>query len=154
MGDMYSAVAYGSALDSVGDLITFEPASTAVVCIHRISIGQIDLEADAEAAMAHVKVSRFTSDATGGTTPTPSPLMPGGVAADTVIRVFPTVDATTSESILIQDAWNVQAGWLYLPTPEERIWTGSSETVVVRNMEIQTAANTAITVVFEEIKIA
>ena len=153
MGQMYSAVASGSALDSIGDLMNFEVIANVPICIHRITIGQIDLEQDVEAAMAHVRISRFASDATGGTTPAPSPLMPGVESSDTVVRVFPTVDASSVETILIEDAWNVQAGWLYLPTPEERIWVSSGATVVIKNMEVQTAAVTQVTAVYEEFKL-
>jgi hypothetical protein len=151
-GQMYSAVGSASALDSVGDLMSIEPVTENPCLIHRVEIGQIDLEADAEAAMAHVKFSLFATAGTTGTTPTPSPLLPGGEAADAGARFLAAGDASSTETILYQGAWNVQAGLLWLPTPEERPWCHATGVFVVKNMEIQAAAITQVTIVFEEFK--
>jgi hypothetical protein len=152
MGQMYSAVGSASALDSIGDLMELRPASQNPCLVHSIRLGQIDLEADANAAMAHVKVSSFVTTGSGGTTPTPGPLLPGCEAADATVRFLATTDASSTEVVYIQDAWNVQAGWLYLPTPEERIWVTSAAGFVIKNMEVQAAAVITCTIVFEEFK--
>lgn len=151
-GQMYTAVGSASALNSIGDLMEIRPIAQNPCLIHRVEIGQIDLEADAEAAMAHVKMSLFATAGTGGTTPTPSPLLPGAEGADAGARFLATVDASSTETILHQAAWNVQAGFLWLPTPEERAWCHLTGGFVVKNMEVQTAAVCQVTIVFEEFK--
>ena len=71
---------------------------------------------------------------------------------DVTIKHTHTVDAAGTEINLINDSWNVQAGWLYLPTPEERLWFTSAAGMVLSNEEVVAATTVTITVVFEEFK--
>jgi hypothetical protein len=53
---------------------------------------------------------------------------------------------------MINAAWNVQAGYLYLPTPEERMWFTSAAGMVVRNLKIIASTTLTVVIVFEEFK--
>lgn len=152
MGQMFSvAVNMATKLDAIEDLFELFPAANNPICIHSIRMGQSSLEADANAGMARVSIRRDTASGTG-TSATPRPLSPGCEAADATAEYAHTVDAAGTETILIEDAWNVQAGWLYLPTPEERLWFTSAAGMVLRNEEVVAAATVQLTCVFEEFK--
>jgi len=138
-------------LDAVEDLFELFPASQNPICIHSIRLGQSTLEADANAGMARISMRRDTASGTG-TAATPRPLLAGNEASDTTCEYNHTVDAAGTETMLIEDSWNVQAGWLYLPTPEERPWFTSAAGMVLRNEEVVAAATITITVVYEEFK--
>ncbi|MGW8178353.1 MAG: hypothetical protein ACWGQW_06245 [bacterium] len=153
MGQMYiSQISIATKLDAVEDLWEVFPASQNPICIHSIRLGQSTLEADANAGMARVSLRRDTATGTA-TTLAARPLLPGTELADAVVKHSHTVDAAGTETVLIEDSWNVQAGWLYLPTPEERPWFTSAAGAVLRNEEIVAAATVTITVVFEEFKL-
>ena len=152
MGQMYiSQISIASKLDAIEDLWEAFPATQNPICIHSIRLGQITLEADANAGMAHVRLRRDTATGTA-TTLAANPLLPGTELADTTVKHSHTVDAAGTETQLVEDSWNVQAGWLYLPTPEERPWFTSAAGLVISNDEVVAAATITITVVFEEFK--
>lgn len=152
MGQMYTwNLSIATKLDAVEDLWELFPAAQNPVCIHSIRFGQITLEADAQAAMAHVRLRRDTAGGTA-TTLVANPLLPGVESHDATIKHSHTVDAAGTETDIIIDSWNVQAGWLYLPTPEERPWFTSAAGAVLSNDQVVAAATITLTVVFEEFK--
>jgi hypothetical protein len=152
MGQMYSATYTSTGLlDAVGDLIEIFPASQNPICVHKIEIGQTLLEQDVEASMAQLDIRRDTAGGTADSL-TPRPLLPGTETCDAVVKYNHSVPAAGSETILINAAWNVQAGYLYLPTPEERIWFTSAAGMVVRNLKIITETTLTVVIVFEEFK--
>lgn len=154
MGQMYSlSLSTTLSLDSIGDLFELKAASQNPVCVHSIRLGQFTLEADAQAEMAGVKLSTRATPGTGGSTgEVTQPLLPGQELSDVTHMFNATVDASGAEEIYIEDSWNVQAGWLYLPTPEERIWISNGTGLVVFNKEIVASCTITLSCIFEEFK--
>jgi len=153
-GHVYTASFTGVAVTALQDLFELLAAAGVPAIIHEIRIGQSSDAGDAEAEMLQIQVSRTdgTTSGSGGTTPTPQDHSPASPAASTTVEANNTTQATVATPI-ISDTFNVQAGWLYVPTPEERIIIPGGGTVVV---ELPSAPNDSLTmsgsITFEEIK--
>lgn len=121
MGLVYTAVVDSLAVTAQVALIEVSAPADGIVKLLSARVGQSSDAADAEAEMLSVSISRFTASGSGGT---------AAITADPHEVGFPahgsTVDTGhttlgTGENVIIQDAFNVQAGWLYVPTPGEEI---------------------------------
>ena len=120
MGMKYSAELNGAVITTARDLFEITAPSDAVVKILCCRIGQTTEEGDAQAEMLSITIARYTgTDGTGGATPTPAPHELGYSAASSTVRTNVTEGAT--KTIVLNDAFNLQAGWLYQPLPEEMI---------------------------------
>lgn len=153
MGRMYTASFGGVAVSVIQDLFELLAPADAVVVIHSIIIGQSSDYGDSEAEGLRVQISRTdgTTSGSGGSTPTARPHEKGDAAFGGTVEANNTTQATVT-TVIVEDTFNVQAGWQWRPTPEERITLSPSETVVV---ELPVAPADAITmsgsITFEEI---
>lgn len=153
-GHMYTASVGGVAVTAIQDFFQLLASATVPIIIHEIRIGQSSDAGDASAEMLRVQVSRtdMTLNGSGGTVPTAVAHSPGSPAAATVVEANNDTQSTVTTTI-IEDTFNVQAGWLYVPTPEERIIVLPTEGLVV---ELPAAPDDSLTmsgsVTFEEIK--
>ena len=154
-GQMYSlSLETAAALGSIGDLFELKAATNVPLLVHSIRLGQFTLEKDAQAEMAGVRLASQTTPGTGGSTAEIAhPTLPGQEASDSTHMFNATADAAGTQKIHIEDSWNVQAGWLYLPTPEERIWIAPGAGLVIFNKEIVATATITLTIFFEEFKL-
>ena len=157
-GHVYSANFGGVAVSAAQDLFEILAAAGVPVIIHSIRIGQSSDAGDAQAEMLRVQVSLVNAVVTGGSggsTSTSRAHSPASPAASTTVEANNTTQATSSTTIdpIIEDTYNVQAGWLYLPTPEERLIVAAGTTLVVESPDTPTDPLTMSgTVTFEEIK--
>ena len=124
MGQMVTvSETHGVAATTAVELISVEADSVNPMIVHSIRIGQNTEAGDAQAEMLQIVLARFTGTLhgqVGGVVANennhelgmPTPGVVGYVGSETLSTVRTTV---------IDDGFNVQAGYLYLPTPEERI---------------------------------
>ena len=120
MGRMYTVVLEGVAVTDAGDLIELTAPSDAVVVLHRIHLGQSSDAADAQAEMLGITLSRVGTTGSGGSALTSRPHQVGDPTFGGSVAGQNTTDVISPVTIL-EEAFNVQAGWYYVPTPEERI---------------------------------
>lgn len=130
MGRIYSVSFDDVAVTAAQDLFEITAPSTGMAVLHSVRVGQSSEEGDAAAEMLHVTIQRATASGSGGAAATPRPHAVGHAASAVLAEVNNTTEATTLTPI-IEDAFNVQVGWLYQPTPEERIYVPPSGILVV-----------------------
>ncbi len=150
-GLMYTSTGLAAALATARDLFALTGTAENMVVIHSVRIGQTSEEGDASAQMLQVKIMRSAA-AGAGTANTPVPHMLGAPAASSTIVTDAAV--ATPTVTLINDAFNLQAGWLYLPTPEERIvvsGTAANDVIVVNVASPASTPNFEYSLTFEEI---
>ena len=152
MGRMYKAQLSAIAVTAIQDLWEINAPSDAVVVLHSCVIGQNTDFGDAAAEGLPVQISRATGTAgSGGSGVTANPLEVGMPAYGGTVERNNTTQAGTT-TVLHADVFNIQGGWLYIPTPEERIVISPSGVLVI---ELPVAPADSITVystiTFEEI---
>lgn len=154
MGHMYTANFTGVAVTAAQDLFQLLASATVPFIVHSVRIGQSSDAGDAQAEMLQIQISSssMSVNGSGGSTVTPALHAPGDPVATTVAEANNTTVSTVT-TVIISDTFNVQAGWLYLPTPEERITILPTKGLVV---ELPSAPDDSITmsgsITFEEIK--
>jgi len=122
MGRIYTVSVVGVAVAAAQDFFSITAAADMVICIHEVRIGQTTEFGDAAAEMLDVALERYATIGSIGSTPTAAPHNTGDAASSpTALHANDTTQGVTP-TVLIGDAFNVQAGWLYVPTPETRIY--------------------------------
>lgn len=155
-GAMYSASFSTAGATLVQDLFQLLAANDVPFIVHGIRIGQNSDAGDAQAEMLRIQLTRtdFTVNGSGGTTLTPRALTPDSSAADTIVEANNTT-LSTVQTVLVEDSFNVQSGWLWMPTPEERIIVpgGITNGFIVGLLKAPAdALDLTGTIIFEEIK--
>ncbi len=120
MGKMFSAGTAVAGIDTVAatieEILQFPGETTALAKIHEVRIGQSSDAGDADAEMLRVSWFRTTTLGTTGTAIVGVGLEPGfGTALSNSVSAGATL--STSLTLMGSEAFNVQAGWLWLPTP-------------------------------------
>lgn len=150
MGRIYSA-SVSAGVTAIQDFFELNAPSDAIVKIHSITLGQNLDYGDAAAEGLRVQISRATGSGSGGSTPTARPHNVGDSAFGGTVEANNTAQGTGT-TVLVEDAFNVQAGWFYRPTPEEMIIISPSGRIVV---ELPVAPTDSLTIsgsiTFEEI---
>lgn len=137
MARMYTAQFGGVASAAVQDFFELISTATQVIVVHSIFIGQSSDSGDAAAEMLRVQLKRASgsyTSGTGGTTATgvphafSDPAFGGTVEANNSTQAAVGTGALTT---LMEETFNIQAGWYYTPTPEERITLSPSQALIV-----------------------
>jgi hypothetical protein len=154
MGQIYTAAFNDVTYSAL--LVPFEitaPAD-AIVILHSCYLGQDSDFGDSEAEGVVVQICRWTASGSGGTlVATAVPHEVGYAAHGSTVDLNHTTQGT-GLTVIHSDVWNVQAGWQYRPTPEERIVISASD---IGGILLPNAPNDAITtglsgaLTFEEI---
>lgn len=127
----------GTAIAGARDLFEILAASGKPFYLHEIVIGQTSDYGDAAAEAVAIAIKRATSgytSGTGGTTQTPRPHYTNDAAAGATAEIANTTQALAgggSLNTLRIETFNVQAGYQYLPTPEQRVLFLPGEACVV-----------------------
>ena len=153
MGRMYTAIFAGVTVDQIQDLFELNAPSDAVVILHSITLGQDTDYGDADAEGLEVRISRATGSGSGGTAPTARPHEVGSPAFGGTVEVNNTTQATGTTELYV-DVFNIQAGWQYRPTPEERfVLSPSGRLVLELTTDPQDSAGVVMSgsITFEEI---
>lgn len=158
MGQRYSCSFQEVAVTAAQDLFELAAPADAVVRLISCRIGQSSDPGDAQAEMIPIKIVRGHGSVTsgsGGTAGVEEPLSKGFSAAGSVVEINNTtkmVVGSGSLHTMLNDAFNLQVGWLYQPVPEEVIEVSPSDRITV---ELVTAPVDSLdmngTIVWEEL---
>jgi hypothetical protein len=144
----FSAVSVSAAQD-LFELVT---SATNRLRIREIRISQHSDFGDAQSELIQVTLVRGNTVAgSGGSAVTPRNLEPWSRAAVTTAAANNTTVASSGGVVMLADAWNVAAGWLYAPSAEERIRVDINSRFCVRITAPTDALTVNGTIVFEEI---
>ncbi len=135
MGRTYAVTFNAVALTAAADLFEITPADDKPCEVVSIYIGQTTEAGDAADEMLGVQIIRgFTTSGSGGSAATPTPLRPADTAAGFTAEVNNTTLANTgTTTTLHSDAFNVRAGWVYIPPLDARpVVNQGNTTLVVR----------------------
>lgn len=138
-GLMYTSSFSATTQTGSRDLFDVIVATPDIFILHSVRIGQRNLEGDAFAEMLEISIARAAAVG-AGTANTPRPHMVGAPAASSTVVTNAALAA--SPTTLLFDTFNVQAGWLYLPTPEERIVVTGTATDDVLVVTVEAPAAT------------
>ena len=152
---MYSSVLDTAATAAAIDFFELLTPADAVAIIHSVRITQSTDAGDAQAEMLELVMRRVTGAPTSGSggTTNENPLMQGAPAAGSICEAGNSTKLTGGTSVdLLREGFNVQVGFFWTPTPEERIIISPSTRLVV---ELVTTPTDALdfhgTLIFEEI---
>jgi len=155
MGRLYSVSVTGVAVSAAQDLWEILAASGKPFYLHELTIGQSSDYGDAAAEGLGIVIKRATGAYTtgsGGTTPTPAKHLTNDAAAGTV-KANNTTQAVAGSGALTtirSETFNVQAGYQYLPLPEDRLFFLPTEALVVSITVPADAVTLSQTAVIEE----
>lgn len=160
MGRFYSitiantAKTAGTSSGSLIDLCEILAATGKPFVLHEIVLGQTSDYGDAAAEGTMISIKRGVGHTSGsfGMAVTPAPHMLSDTAAGATAEILNTTQATGGTiTVLRAEAWNVQAGYQYLPTPETRIQFNPAEACIISVTAPADALTYVGTVVIEEL---
>ncbi len=140
VGRMYTVSASVASVTTVIDLLRISAPTDAVVVVHKVIITQETEFGDAASEQMDIQFHRGSTDGSGGATPTARQLEAGDAAFGGTVATGNTTQSTEG-NILHVEAQNVMAGFVYAPTPEERIVLSPSGRLIV---ELPTAPDDSI----------
>lgn len=156
MGRFYSASFSAVAVSAAVDVFEVLAATGKPFVLHEIVIAQSSDYGDAQAEGLSVLIKRATGSYTsgsGGSTATPARHLTNDAAAGPTVETNNTTQASAGSGALTTvraEAFNVQAGYQYLPPPEQRILFLPAEALVVSITAPADAVTLSGTVVIEE----
>lgn len=122
MGRMYSVVFQAVAVTAAQDLLLLLTNATVPIKIYSVEIGQSSDAGDAQDEMLRIALKTgMTSTGSGGSAPTPVPIITGDTAAVTTARANDTTASSGGTIVVRQETcFNVRAGYIFMPVPELR----------------------------------
>lgn len=127
------AFTFTGALTAAADLFELTPADDKPVEIVSVNIGQTSDAGDAQDEMIGFDIIRgHTTSGSGGSAATPVPLDPADAAAGFSAEVGNTTVASAgTTTTLHSDAFNVRAGYTYIPPLDARPKANQGNTTLV-----------------------
>jgi len=157
MGRFYTVSFSGVAVAAAVDAFEVLAATGKPFILHEILLAQESDYGDAQAEGLRVLVKRATGSYTsgsGGGTATPAKHMTNDAAAGPTVETNNTTPAAAGSGALTTirvEAWNIQGGYQYLPTPEQRITFLAAEACVVSITAPADSITLSGSLVFEEL---
>jgi hypothetical protein len=136
---MYSVSFQDVAITALQDLFSLVVAANKPVKLHSCFLSQTSELGDAAEEQLRIDIVRGNGTVgSGGTAPTIYKLNSNDAAASATARANDTTEASAgTEQIMHSEAFNVRAGWQYIPTPETRIITSSTDDIIaVRLLDV------------------
>lgn len=134
------------AVSAVQDLFEVLVPSDACMALHSLRLSQSSDSGDSEDEQLYVSIRRVTGSPTsgsGGSSATPAKHSTGDSAAGITAEVNNTTQLSGGTNTVLDGfAWNVRAGELCVPMPDDRYIFSPSERLVV---ELETAPADAVT---------
>lgn len=132
-GRTYAVTFNAVAVSAAQDLFEITPADDKPCEIVSLSIGQYSDAGDSAAELLGIQIIRgFTASGSSGSSATPAPLDPADAAAGFAAEVNNTTLANTgTTTTLHSDAFNVQAGYNYIPPLDARPKVNQGNTSLV-----------------------
>lgn len=133
MSALYSVSFSAVAVTAAQDAFELSPGTNKSCIIHAIFLSQHSDFGDAQDELLHWMIKRgATVSGSGGSSFTPVPLRSGGAASAAAAETNNTTRANTGTiSTLHDDAFNVRAGLIWIPTPECRITVDGGSRIIV-----------------------
>ncbi len=137
MGRFYSIPFSAVAISAAQDLFEVLAATGKAFYLHEVVFAQSSDYGDAQAEGLQILIKRATGSYTsgsGGSTVTPAKHLTNDAAAGPTAEINNTSQASAGSGALTTlraEAFNVQGGYQYLPTPEQRYFFLPTEAVVV-----------------------
>jgi hypothetical protein len=156
MGRFYSVPFSATSVSAAVDAFEVLASASKPFVLHEVTIAQSSDYGDAQAEGLSVLIKKATGSYTsgsGGSTVTPAKHLTNDAAAGPTAEVCNTTQAAAGSGALTTiraEAFNVQAGYQYLPTPEQRITFLAAEAVVVSITAPADAVTLSGTLIFEE----
>lgn len=138
MSRMYSVVFDNVSVSAAQDLFELTPADDKPILIHGLILSNVGGTADAGDAQEELLrlsiIRGFTTSGSGGSAPTPAPVVPNDGAAGFTAEVNNTTVANTGTTTTQYcDGWNIRIPYQQFWTPETRpMATQGNTTIVVR----------------------
>lgn len=157
MGRFYSVPFSAVSVSAAQDAFEVLASSGKPFILHEVTLAQSSDYGDAQAEGLSVLIKRATGSYTsgsGGSTVTPAKHLTNDAAAGPTAELNNTSQASAGSGALTTvrtEAFNVQAGYQYLPPPEERLLFLATEAVVVSITAPADAVTMSGTLVFEEL---
>lgn len=157
MGRFYSVPIVPTAVSAAVDLFEVLAAAGKPFVLHEVVFAQSSDFGDAQAEGLGIAIKRATGSYTsgsGGSTVTPAKHATNDASAGPTAEVLNTTQAVAGSGALTTiraEAFNVQGGWQYLPTPEQRLVFLAGEACVVSLTGPADAITVSATLVFEEL---
>lgn len=132
-GRTYAVTFNAVAITAAQDLMEISPADDKPIEIVGIVIGQYTDAGDAQDEMLSLRLMRgFTASGSGGGAFTAIPLLPADSAAGFAAEINNTTVANTGTAVdLLNDSFNVRAGYQIWFPPECRPSAGQGNTTIV-----------------------
>lgn len=127
---MYSTSFTDVAVTAAQDLFELTAPADAIIVLHSCYISQNTDYGDAASEGLTINVTRYSTSGSGGSTPTPRPMEVGMPASGATSEANNTSQGGTPV-VVHSEAFNVQAGWQYRPTPEERIVCSAGDIIAI-----------------------
>ena len=137
MGRFYTASFSAVSVSAAVDVFECLASTGKPFYLHEIVIAQSSDYGDAQAEGESILIKKATGSYTsgsGGSTATPAKHLTNDAAAGPTVETNNTTQASAGTGALTtirSDAFNIQAGYQYLPTPETRILFLPTEALVV-----------------------
>jgi len=157
MGRFYSVPFSATAVSAAVDVFEVLAAAAKPIVLHEIVIAQSSDYGDAAAEGLSVLIKRATgayTSGSGGSTVTPVRHLTNDAAAGPTAEINNTTQAVAGSGALTTiraEAFNVQAGWQYLPVPEHRYTFLAAEACIVSITVPADSITVSGTLVFEEL---
>jgi hypothetical protein len=155
IGRKYTLSFEAVAVTAAQDLFELVAASGKPIDIISIRIGQSSDAGDAQDENLQIKIVRgYTTSGSGGTASlTPAPCAEGGLATGITNAEInnTTVASAGTAVVLLAEDFNVRSGYVYLPTPEERLTIAAATRAVVRITAPADSLTMSGTIVYEEV---
>lgn len=157
MGRMYHVPFSATSVSAAVDAFEVLASTAKPFILHEVVLAQSSDYGDAAAEGLSVLIKRATGSYTsgsGGSTVTPAKSYTNDAAAGPTAEVCNTTQAAAGSGALTTlraEAFNLQAGYQYLPPPEQRLTFLAAEAVVVSITAPADAVTLSGTLVFEEL---
>jgi hypothetical protein len=153
MGRAYSATFSAVAITAAQDTFEINAAAAAPVRILGCHIGQYSDFGDAQDELLSILfITGYTTSGSGGSAFTALPVNPGDAAFGGTVEINNTTVANTgTAAIRHADAFNVRAGYVWMPIPEARILIAAGARGVLRITAPADSITTNGTIYFEEL---
>jgi hypothetical protein len=111
-GRVYTVVIDGVAISAAQDLLELTPADDKPIELIGYVLGQVSDVGDAQDENRQIKIIRGnTTSGSGGTAPTPQPILPGSAAAGFTAETNNTTVASAGTAVTLHaEVFNVRAG--------------------------------------------
>ena len=141
------------ACSAAQDLWHLKAGATYPLLIHEIVLSQKTLVATEGRDLKLIRHTTTVTQGSGGSTPTPAQMNPGGSASGITAHMNDTTQASAGTlTTLHSDVWQFLNGFFWMPAPEDRIFISPATGFIVSLVTAPSASMTVSgTITYEEL---